>query len=94
MTTQFITNQEKLLSEIVKNIFPCSKTLYFLVGYFSFSGFEEVYKEIAYLHNSTKQEKTCLSENARRQIKDYECQIDQMVYRLYGLTEEEIVTTQ
>ena len=35
-----------------------------------------------YLENSTKQAKTCLSENARRQIKDYECQIDQMVYEL------------
>ncbi len=47
MTTQFITNQEKLLSDVVKNILPCSKTLYFLVGYFYFYGFEEIYKEVA-----------------------------------------------
>jgi len=33
-----------------------------------------------YLENSTKQSK----------VKEYERQIDQMVYKLYGLTEEEI----
>ncbi len=37
-------------------------------------------KDGDYLHNSHKQAK----------VKEYECQIDQMVYELYGLTEEEI----
>jgi superfamily II DNA or RNA helicase len=47
MTTQFITNQQKLLSDVVNNILPTSKNLYFLVGYFYFSGFEEIYKNVA-----------------------------------------------
>jgi superfamily II DNA/RNA helicase len=47
MSHQFITNQEKLLSEVFNNILPSSKALYFLVGYFYFSGFEEIYKNVA-----------------------------------------------
>jgi len=43
-----------------------------------------------YLENRGKQAKACLSEPARRQVKEYEQQIDQMVYKLYGLAEEEI----
>jgi len=46
MSHQFITNQSKLLSEVFNNILPSSKSLYFLVGYFYFSGFEEIYKNI------------------------------------------------
>jgi len=44
MTTQFITNQQRLLADVVNNILPSSKNLYFLVGYFYFSGFEEIQK--------------------------------------------------
>jgi hypothetical protein len=47
MTTQFITNQDKLLSDVVNNILPSAERLYFLVGYFYFSGFEEVYRQVA-----------------------------------------------
>jgi len=46
MANQFITNTEKLLSEVINNILPSAKSLYFLVGYFYFSGFEEIYKNI------------------------------------------------
>lgn len=46
MANQFITNQDKLLSEVFNNILPSSKALYFLVGYFYFSGFEEIYKNV------------------------------------------------
>ncbi len=46
MDTQFITNQDKLLSDVVNNILPSSQRLYFLVGYFYFSGFEEIYKNL------------------------------------------------
>lgn len=46
MSHQFITNQDKLLSEVFNNILPSSKALYFLVGYFYFSGFEEIYKNV------------------------------------------------
>ncbi len=46
MNTQFITNQEKLLGDVINNILPSSKNLYFLVGYFYFSGFNEIYKNI------------------------------------------------
>jgi len=46
MSHQFITNQEKLLSEVFNNILPSSQSLYFLVGYFYFSGFEEIYTNV------------------------------------------------
>lgn len=46
MANQFITNTDRLLSEVFNNILPSSKNLYFLVGYFYFSGFEEIYKNI------------------------------------------------
>jgi len=39
MTTQFVTNQERLLSDVVNSILPCAERLYFLVGYFYFSVF-------------------------------------------------------
>jgi len=47
MTTQFITNQERLLSDVVNNILPSAERLYFLIGYFYFSGFQEIYKQVA-----------------------------------------------
>jgi len=37
MSTQFITNEEKL---------PSSEILYFLIGYFYFSSFQEIYKKV------------------------------------------------
>ena len=46
MSNLFITNQTKLLSEVFNNILPSSNNLYFLIGYFYFSGFEEIYKNI------------------------------------------------
>lgn len=46
MANQFITNTERLLSEVFNNILPSSKSLYFLIGYFYFSGFEEIYKNL------------------------------------------------
>ena len=46
MSTQFITNQQRLLADVVNNILPSAKKLYFLVGYFYFSGFEEIYKNV------------------------------------------------
>jgi len=47
MSTQFVTNQDRLLADVVNNILPSADRLYFLVGYFYFSGFEEVYKQVA-----------------------------------------------
>jgi len=46
MANKFITNNERLLSEVINNILPSAQSLYFLVGYFYFSGFEEIYKNI------------------------------------------------
>ena len=43
---RFITNQDKLLSELLGTSIPHSKQLDFLVGYFYFSGFYSIYKEI------------------------------------------------
>jgi len=41
-----ITNQDKLLSEVMNNILPSSQRLYFLIGYFYMSGFKEIYKNV------------------------------------------------
>jgi len=46
MNSQFITNQSRLLSEVFKKIIPSTQNLYFLIGYFYFSGFEEIYEEV------------------------------------------------
>lgn len=46
MATQFITNQERLLTDVVNNILPSSDRLYALVGYFYFSGFQELYQNL------------------------------------------------
>lgn len=40
--SKFITNKEKLLEEVIEDILPTSDNLRFLVGYFYFSGFEEL----------------------------------------------------
>uniref|UniRef100_A0A7C3N7P7 Helicase n=1 Tax=candidate division WOR-3 bacterium TaxID=2052148 RepID=A0A7C3N7P7_UNCW3 len=42
----FITNQEILLSDIINDILPTTDELYFLVGYFYFSGYKELYENI------------------------------------------------
>lgn len=47
MSSKFITNQDTLVSEIFEKIFPTTESVYILVGYFYFSGFEEIYKGLA-----------------------------------------------
>jgi superfamily II DNA or RNA helicase len=44
---RFITNQDQLLKDLLETYIPGSKQLDFLVGYFYFSGFYSIYKEIA-----------------------------------------------
>lgn len=46
MSDQFITNEKKLLSEVINGILPHSDKLHFLVGFFYFSGFEELYRQL------------------------------------------------
>ena len=46
MTTQFITNRDRKLAEVINNILPSCQNLYFLVGYFYFSGFEQLHEQI------------------------------------------------
>lgn len=46
MSHQFITNQDRLLSDVINNILPSAVKLDFLVGYFYFSGFKEIYKNL------------------------------------------------
>ena len=46
MPDQFITNENQLLSEVMDGIFPYTDKLYFLVGFFYFSGFEEIYNQL------------------------------------------------
>jgi len=41
-----ITNKEKLLSEVMDSVLPYCDNVYFLVGYFFFSGFEEIFEGI------------------------------------------------
>ncbi|MCF6333765.1 MAG: SNF2-related protein [Draconibacterium sp.] len=46
MSKEFITNQDKLLTNVVNNYLQDSDNLYFLVGFFYFSGFEEIFENI------------------------------------------------
>jgi hypothetical protein len=41
-----ITNQTKFLHEVINNILPGTQNLFFLVGYFYFSGYRELYKNL------------------------------------------------
>lgn len=44
--SKLITNTDKLLEEVINSILPTSDNLRFLVGYFYFSGFEQLVDEI------------------------------------------------
>ena len=46
MLSKFITNQNELLSNVINDILPTTEKLYFLVGYFYFSGFKEIYSNL------------------------------------------------
>jgi superfamily II DNA or RNA helicase len=46
MSTKLVTNQDKLLEEVINNILPKSASADFLVGYFYFSGFEQLYRQL------------------------------------------------
>ncbi len=46
MSQNLITNQDKFLSEVINNILPGCDKAYFLVGYFYFSGFQEIYEQL------------------------------------------------
>ncbi len=43
---KLVTNQNEFLSEIIEKILPGSHNLYFLIGFFYFSGFEQIYKNL------------------------------------------------
>lgn len=45
--SDIITNQTDFLATVFSDILSCSEKLYFLVGYFYFSGFEEIYSQLA-----------------------------------------------
>ena len=42
----FITNQDKFLSDIIEGILPKTSSVDILVGYFYYSGFEQIYKNL------------------------------------------------
>ena len=44
-SNQFITNTDKLMSELFNTIVPKCDNMYFLVGYFYFSGYMELYEK-------------------------------------------------
>ncbi|MBP7118197.1 MAG: helicase, partial [Candidatus Cloacimonetes bacterium] len=46
MDPLIITNQDRFLSKVIEDILPGSEKLYFLVGYFYFSGFEKLYTQL------------------------------------------------
>jgi len=46
LSSQFITNEEELLTDVIADILPTTESVSMLVGYFYFSGFEEIYQNI------------------------------------------------
>ncbi|MCK4836986.1 MAG: hypothetical protein KAT17_10120 [Candidatus Aminicenantes bacterium] len=87
MAGKLITNQDRFLSEVINNILPAPKNLYFLVGYFYFSGFEKLYRNLG-----DKKLKILVGMDIEKiiqnKVKEYEKEIDQMVYESYDLTPE------
>ena len=47
---QLITNEDIFLSEVIHKILLSSQNLFFLVGYFYFSGFQELYENLRDKH--------------------------------------------
>jgi superfamily II DNA or RNA helicase len=47
---RLITNIDTLLKEAINDILPYSPNVFFLVGYFYFSGFEQIYRELKDKH--------------------------------------------
>lgn len=45
-SNSFITNEDRLLSDIISNILPKADALFFLAGYFYFSGYNKLYSKI------------------------------------------------
>ncbi len=45
MSEDLIINESRKLGDIIRKIIPTVKSLHFLVGYFYFSGFKEIYRE-------------------------------------------------
>lgn len=43
---KLVTNQREFLTEIIEKILPSTNNLHFLVGFFYFSGFEQIYRSI------------------------------------------------
>jgi len=43
---EIIDNKNKKLSDVINNIMPSTKNLYFRTGYFFFSGYKEIYKNL------------------------------------------------
>ena len=43
---RFITNEKEVLSEAMNNIIPYCDKLYFLIGYFYFTGYKELYSNL------------------------------------------------
>lgn len=85
MSKEFITNQDKLLTDVVNNYLQDSDNLYFLVGFFYFSGFEEIFENLIDknlkilvgleiergIMNQVKEVETLTEQNfSRKEIKD------------------------
>ncbi len=43
---ELITNQDNFLKDVIDNILPKTKNVYFLVGYFYFSGIKQIYQNL------------------------------------------------
>lgn len=85
MSSQFITNRERLLSDVIKRILPNASSLDILVGYFYFSGYKQLADkledkhvkilvgldiEVSLAHKINEVEKARSSEPSRGQMRD------------------------
>jgi len=99
MAQNFITNsQEKMLEERLKTLIKCSTELKFLVGFFYFSAIRPLYEKLKEIDTQKVDQILSLTQSPdyeinkekQEKVKELEKEIDQIVYKLYGLTEEEI----
>ena len=43
---ELIDNKTKKMADVINNVMPFAKNLYFRTGYFFFSGYKEIYKNL------------------------------------------------
>lgn len=84
--SKFITNEERVLADVLKNIIPSTASLDFLVGYFYFSGFAEIYEQIKSQHI-----KVLVGLEVERNLRNSIVELNELATKEINLSDEGII---